>query len=762
MSRENLERAINFGAKYGKLSFEISSQSSDDSNLSLSDNASHCANTPHSLQYMATPLSYNASRYPSYNSNLSKTRKTPSIYKPKYHAILQDDVTVKQVHSDLPSVKRFHQHIAEHIDDNNDTVIEAIDLTLHKFRNHQDAEPLIEDDQTIVEAIDLSSHKFRHHRCSPGIRQEPELSRKRCYSERIMAELAFEQTPNYNTISPPQMSPGPFLGNTRLVEVKQPRLDLMHGEDGQILDTSCEYKAMSTELRISVQSSSPTLDKQSYLNSALSTAVHLSSNSSDLLPFSLTPSVPCGNSFNQPANSFHDEPINLYVPDTPEPKSISAQLVALNMQRTERDTTSAHQPEQLERLQHINPINRMSDLSYFSRPSSLPSGPGTFASIKHNGIASTVHTSDLTSPEILRSKKPYGQLYLNGYVYTYLGLACSTELFYCTYNRPQPMYAKHYAGFSMYSEWEKSKGTLISLEFGRFESRNRPAGYTLAYTRSADILTPSSWRSNSPASPGKKLESHDQDTNKSDEVQNQLEQSQQLPLEQSEQQSSIDLCEKTLNLPTTECIVEKQQEPCASREIVVAVTEFKSESSFNTSRSEMLREGETFQPTVHNVNNYISISEDAPSVCKICNKVFKEASKLRTHMPIHFVGRPFRCESCKISFRTKSLLMKHEKSADHQNTTTTNSTSGVATTSDPRPFKCFDCALAFRKHGVLAKHFRSKTHIMKLECLQKLPFDTYAELEKAGMNLNEIDTTDCDTSLASLRIMAETLFGKKA
>ncbi|OXU20359.1 hypothetical protein TSAR_011434 [Trichomalopsis sarcophagae] len=734
MSRENLERAINFGAKYGKLSFEISSQSSDDSNLSLSDNASHCANTP---------SSYNASLYPSYNSNISKTRKTASIYKPKYHAILQDDVTVKQVHSDLPNVKRFQQHIAEHIDDNNDTVIEAIDLTLHKFRNHQDAEPLIEDDQTIVEAIDLSSHKFRHHRCSPGIRQEPELSRKRCYNELIMAELAFEQTPHYNTISPPQMSPGPFLGNTRLVEVKQPRLDLMHGEDRQILDTSCEYKAMPTELRISVQSSSPTLDKQSYLNSAVSTDVHLSSNSSDLLPFSLTLSVPCENSLNQPANSFHDEPINLYVPDP------------------ERDTTSAHQPEQLERLQHINPINQISDLSYFSRPSSLPSGPGTFESINHNGIAPTVHTSALTSPEILRSKKSYGQSYLNGYVYTYLGLACSTELFYCTYNRPQPMYAKHYAGFSMYSEWEKSKGTLISLEFGRFDSRNRPAGYTLAYTRSADILTPSSWQSNSPASPDKKLESHDQDINKSDEVQNQLEQSQQLPLEQSEQQSSIDLGEKPLNLPTTECIVEKQQEPCASSEIVVAVTEFKSESSFNTSRSEMLREGETFQPTVHNVNNYISISEDAPSVCKICNKVFKEASKLRTHMPIHFVGRPFRCESCKISFRTKSLLMKHEKSADHQNTTITNSTSGVATSSDPRPFKCIDCALAFRKHGVLAKHFRSKTHIMKLECLQKLPFDTYAELEKGGMNLNEIDTTDCDTSLASLRIMAETLFGKK-
>lgn len=79
-------------------------------------------------------------------------------------------------------------------------------------------------------------------------------------------------------------------------------------------------------------------------------------------------------------------------------------------------------------------------------------------------------------------------------------------------------------------------------------------------------------------------------------------------------------------------------------------------------------------------------------------------------------------------------------------------TFGTPSTDNPRPFKCHDCKIAFRIHGHLAKHLRSKMHIMKLECLGKLPFGTYAEIERSGANLNEIDTTDCDNSLESLQV----------
>lgn len=81
-----------------------------------------------------------------------------------------------------------------------------------------------------------------------------------------------------------------------------------------------------------------------------------------------------------------------------------------------------------------------------------------------------------------------------------------------------------------------------------------------------------------------------------------------------------------------------------------------------------------------------------------------------------------------------------------------NSTFGTPTTMNPRPFKCDDCKIAFRIHGHLAKHLRSKMHIMKLECVGKLPFGTYAEMEREGISLNEIDTTDCDNSLESLQV----------
>jgi hypothetical protein len=48
-------------------------------------------------------------------------------------------------------------------------------------------------------------------------------------------------------------------------------------------------------------------------------------------------------------------------------------------------------------------------------------------------------------------------------------------------------------------------------------------------------------------------------------------------------------------------------------------------------------------------------------------------------------------------------------------------------------------------------------HVLKLECLQKLPFGTYAEMERAGFNLTDIDTSDCDNSLMSLRALAKKL-----
>ncbi|XP_076307468.1 uncharacterized protein LOC143223408 [Tachypleus tridentatus] len=150
--------------------------------------------------------------------------------------------------------------------------------------------------------------------------------------------------------------------------------------------------------------------------------------------------------------------------------------------------------------------------------------------------------------------------------------------------------------------------------------------------------------------------------------------------------------------------------------------------------------------------------DDGKCVCDICNKTFTKPSQLRLHVNIHYFERPFRCDSCVVSFRTKGHLQKHKRSVSHYNKVNMNQTFGTPSADNPRPFKCSDCKIAFRIHGHLAKHLRSKMHIMKLECLGRLPFGMYAEMERNGTNLNEIDTTDGDSSLESLQAIAQRLY----
>lgn len=80
------------------------------------------------------------------------------------------------------------------------------------------------------------------------------------------------------------------------------------------------------------------------------------------------------------------------------------------------------------------------------------------------------------------------------------------------------------------------------------------------------------------------------------------------------------------------------------------------------------------------------------------------------------------------------------------------SSSPALSSKEPRPHKCTDCSIAFRIHGHLAKHLRSKMHIMKLECLAKIPFGLYAELERSNSLLTEINTADGDQCLESLKV----------
>ena len=83
------------------------------------------------------------------------------------------------------------------------------------------------------------------------------------------------------------------------------------------------------------------------------------------------------------------------------------------------------------------------------RPSFLALKPGTFA-LKKTGMAGIGDGGlpnlmvsagggcggvTLISPETPRPRKPVRQLYLNGHAYTYLGLKCSTRVYYCCQSR---------------------------------------------------------------------------------------------------------------------------------------------------------------------------------------------------------------------------------------------------------------------------------------------------------------------------------------
>jgi len=143
----------------------------------------------------------------------------------------------------------------------------------------------------------------------------------------------------------------------------------------------------------------------------------------------------------------------------------------------------------------------------FLRPTSLPLKPGTFTPKKHHGITPTANTLPLISPETPRPKKSYGQLYLNGHAYTYLGLKCSTRAFYCTLNRPQPMYVAQQHGLSMYSNWKICKEAPPDVDMAHYDSRHRPFNYTTAWKKQEDILTHSSQRPTTPTSLDSGLES---------------------------------------------------------------------------------------------------------------------------------------------------------------------------------------------------------------------------------------------------------------
>lgn len=143
------------------------------------------------------------------------------------------------------------------------------------------------------------------------------------------------------------------------------------------------------------------------------------------------------------------------------------------------DTPNGNAPEETSPVASAS----ASAKSKFLRPTSLPLKPGTFTPKRHHGITPTANTLPLISPETPRPSKSCVQLYLNGHAYTYLGLKCSTKMFYCTVNCPQPSYVAGMHKLSMYSVWQVCEenqphplGFKLKQVMALYDSRQRMLG----------------------------------------------------------------------------------------------------------------------------------------------------------------------------------------------------------------------------------------------------------------------------------------------
>lgn len=204
-------------------------------------------------------------------------------------------------------------------------------------------------------------------------------------------------------------------------------------------------------------------------------------------------------------------------------------------------------------------------------------------------------------------------------------------------------------------------------------------------------------------------------------------------------------------------LVPGQEAPLFSaRTVVVGEDGFKSKT-VNANHLPMVAipRGNTSNATPRPNVPYIP-EDGGPARCTLCPASFPKSHQLVLHMNIHYMNpeRKFRCNSCGINFQTQGRLQKHMRSETHSSKVNIVETQGNSTSENPRPFKCADCNRPFRIHGHLAKHLRSKTHVHKLESDKKLPSGTFQMIE-ARINVADIDTTDCDTSLASWRALAE-------
>uniref|UniRef100_A0A8C6TKN2 Transcription factor E4F1 n=1 Tax=Neogobius melanostomus TaxID=47308 RepID=A0A8C6TKN2_9GOBI len=131
----------------------------------------------------------------------------------------------------------------------------------------------------------------------------------------------------------------------------------------------------------------------------------------------------------------------------------------------------------------------------------------------------------------------------------------------------------------------------------------------------------------------------------------------------------------------------------------------KTASHKSTNLSHGLSDRDLSDSAAENENDF-KVNTEGRYVCHLCEKTFKTANILRTHLKTHTDEKNFTCDLCSTSFRTKGSLIRHNRRH-----------------TDERPYRCTLCGQSFRESGALTRHLKSLT-----PCTEKIRFVQYKEI----------------------------------